>query len=424
MQLSWSPDARSLAYAALATGSSSYIHVLTLDSLSKRVLRHPTGCADAGIPAFSPDGRQLAFVCTTSVAVYSVYVTSASEDTPRLLANLQGNARGLTWSADGRQLILANDAGDGSALWLLTLSGKLSRIPGSEQALGPGLANTSAGVAFVREEQRFELWRIDLTSPTDPGSALAAASRSQLVPQYSPDNTQVVFQSDRSGSSEIWMADGDGRNPTQLTAFNGPLTGGPSWCNDGRRIAFDSRVSGTSRVYLMDVPDGPSHPLVTAQSNLSLPVWSRDCQWIFASDGRATLYRVSAAGGAAEPFTHKRAYRAAVSGDRVIFNVAGATGIELWAEPAPGGEERPLEGMPQLHYAEDWFVGRDGIYYTSGGSVSFYEFASHRTHVVRSLPGVPAALGGLGMTVSPDGRWLVYTRSADWQGDIMMISGH
>jgi hypothetical protein len=33
-------------------------------------------------------------------------------------------------------------------------------------------------------------------------------------------------------------------------------------------------------------------------------------------------------------------------------------------------------------------------------------------------------LGGLGMTVSPDGHWLVYTRGADWQGDIMMITGH
>jgi Tol biopolymer transport system component/DNA-binding winged helix-turn-helix (wHTH) protein len=436
MQLSWSPDARSLAYSALATGSSSYIHVLTLDSLSKRVLRHPTGCADAGIPAFSPDGRQLAFVCTTSLAVYSVYVTGISEDNPRLLANLQGNARGLTWSADGKQLILANDAADGSALWLLTLSDKLSRLPGSEQWLGPGLANTSGDIspaggispfgdiAFVREERRFELWRIDLKSAADSGSALAAASRSQLVPQYSPDNAHVVFQSDRSGSSEIWLADGDGRNPVQLTAFNGPLTGGPSWCSDGRRIAFDSRVSGTSRIYLMDVPDGPSHPLATSQSNLSLPVWSSDCQWIFASDGRATLYRVPAAGGAAEQFTDKRAYRAAVSGEKVIFNVASSAGIELWSRPASAGEERPLEGMPRLRYADDWYVAGDGIYYTSAGSVRFYEFASHRTHVVRPLPGAPAALGGLGMTVSPDGRWLVYTRSADWQGDIMMISGH
>jgi Tol biopolymer transport system component/DNA-binding winged helix-turn-helix (wHTH) protein len=439
MQLSWSPDARALAFSTLGPGGSSYIHVLTLDDLSKRTLQHPKGCADAGIPSFSPDGQQLAFVCTTSLAVYSVYVTNPSADNPRLLATLQGNPRGLTWSADGSDLILANDAGDGSALWQLTLNGKLSRVPGSEEALGPGLARMPTGIrdlslsrdislsrdlAFVREQQRFELWQIDLSVPTDRGSPLAVASRSQLVPQYSPEGARVVFQSSRSGSSEIWMADRDGRDPIQLTNFNGPLTGGPSWCSDGRRIAFDSRASGTSRIYLMDVPNGPSHPLATSQSNLSLPVWSADCQWIYASDGRATLYRVPTSGGAAEQFTHKRAYRAAVSGDKVIFNVARPAGIELWVRSAPGGEEQPLEGMPQLRYADDWSVARGGVYYTSAGSINFYDFASHHIEAVRPLTGAPAALGGLGMTVSPDGHWLVYTHSADWQGDIMMISGH
>ena len=422
MQLSWSPDAHSLAYSTLGAGGSSYIHVLTLDGLSKRMLQHPADCADAGIPAFAPDGHQLAFVCTRSQAVYSVYITNLSEDTPRLLATLQGNARGVTWSADGSRLILANDAGDGSALWLLTLSGKLTRVPGSEEALGPGLAATSTGVAFVREQQRFELWRLDLRSAADRGSALAAASRSQLVPQYSPDGAHVVFQSDRSGSSEIWMADSDGGNPIQLTSFNGPLTGAPDWCSDGRRIAFDSRASGTSRIYV--ISEGSAHPLATTQTNLSLPVWSADCQWIFASDGRATVYRVPASGGPAEQFTYKRAYRAAVSGDKVIFNVARPAGIELWVRAAPGGEEQPLAGMPQLRYADAWSVARDGIYYTSAGAIRFYDFASHHTKVVRALAGAPAALGGLGMTVSPDGHWLVYTHSADWQGDIMMISGH
>jgi hypothetical protein len=38
------------------------------------------------------------------------------------------------------------------------------------------------------------------------------------------------------------------------------------------------------------------------------------------------------------------------------------------------------------------------------------------------LTGTPAALGGLGITVSPDERWLIYTRSADWQGDVILIS--
>jgi len=437
MQLSWSPDGRSLAYAALNTDSSSYIHVLTVDGLSKRVIRHPSGCVDAGIPAYSPDGHQLAFVCTASLAVYSVYVTDASTDNTRLLASLQGDARGLTWSADGRDLIVANDAGDASALWLLTTNGKLSRVPGSEEALGPGLARTPAAatvtssssatapqnIAFVREQRRFELWRIDLTSPADEGSALAPASRSQLVPQYAPDGKHVVFQSDRSGSPEIWLADGDGRNPVQLTAFKGPLTGGPAWCSDSRRIAFDSRASGTSRIYLMDVPDGPSHPLATSQGNLSLPVWSQDCQWIFASDGRTTLYRVPAAGGVAEQFSRKRAYRAEVSGNKVVFNVASPAGINLWERSVPEGEERPLEGMPQLRYSDAWVVTGAGIYYTHEGTVSSYDFVTHQTKVVRSLTGAPAALGGLGMAVSPDGHWLVYTRGADWQGDIMMIRG-
>jgi Tol biopolymer transport system component len=163
------------------------------------------------------------------------------------------------------------------------------------------------------------------------------------------------------------MADNDGRNPVQLTAFKGPLTGDPSWCSDKHRIAFDSRASGTSRIYLMDIPDGPSHPLATTQSNLSLPVWSQDCQWIIASDGRTTLYRVPAAGGAAERFSPKRAYRAEVSGDKVIFNVASPAGIDLWERPVTEGEERPLEGMPQLRYSDDWVVTRTGIYYTMKG---------------------------------------------------------
>ena len=425
MQLSWSPDGRSLAYSTLGTDGSSYIHVLTLQALSNRALPRPAACADAGIPAFSPDGKQLAFVCNISLAVYSVYIITPAADNSTLLATLQGNARGLTWSADGTELILSNDAADGSALWLLTLNGKLSRVPGSEEALGPGLARTPSGdIAFVREQQRFELWRLDLTSATEPGSALAGASRSQLVPQYSADGAHVVFQSDRSGSPEIWMADSDGRNPLQLTSFNGPLTGGPSWCSDGRRIAFDSRASGTSRIYIMDVPDGPSHALETSQTNLSLPVWSPDCQWIYASDGRATLYRVPASGGPAQQFTAERAYRAEVNGDKVIFNVARPAGIELWFRSSPAGEEHPLEGMPQLRYADDWTVARGGIYYTTAGSINFYDFASHHTQIMRPVTAPPAALGGLGMTVSPDGHWLVYTHSADWQGDIMMISGH
>jgi Tol biopolymer transport system component/DNA-binding winged helix-turn-helix (wHTH) protein len=423
MQLSWSPDSAFLAYSSIDSSGRSLIHVLALSDLRSRPLERPPSCADAGAPAFSPDGHQLAFLCTSSVAVYSVYVTTMPSGAPRLLASLQGEPRGLAWFADGRTLIVANDAADGSAVWRLTLSGQLSRVSGAEEVLGPGVAVAGDHIAFVREKHLIDIWRVDLTAPADPGSALIASTRMQLVPQYSPDGTRVVFQSTRSGTSEIWLADADGSNPVKLTAFNGPLTGAPSWCNDGRRIAFDSRASGVSAIYVVDVLEGHPQRLETSRTNLSLPAWSEDCRWIFASDGRATLYRVPASGGMAEVFTDKRAYRAAVSGERVIFNAATADGVELWSKPADARPESPLEDMPHLKYSESWTATRRGIYYTQSATVGFYDFAARRAHVIRDLQQVPAPLGGLGISVSKDEHWLLYTRNAQWQGDIMLLSG-
>jgi Tol biopolymer transport system component/DNA-binding winged helix-turn-helix (wHTH) protein len=293
MQLSWSPDSSSLAYSSIESSGPSVIHVLALNDLRSRPLERPPACADAGAPAFSPDGHQLAYLCTSSVAVYSVYVTAMPSGAPRLLASLQGEPRGLAWFADGRALIVANDAADGSAIWRLTLSGQLSRVRGAEEALGPGVTIAGDHIAYVREQHLIDIWRADLTAPADPGGALIASTRMQLVPQYSPDGTRVVFQSTRSGTSEIWLADADGTNPVKLTAFNGPLTGAPNWCNDGRRVAFDSRASGVSAIYVIDVLERHPHRLEASRTNLSLPVWSEDCRWIFASDGRAALHMIS-----------------------------------------------------------------------------------------------------------------------------------
>ena len=101
--------------------------------------------------------------------------------------------------------------------------------------------------------------------------------------------------------------------------------------------------------------------------------------------------------------------------------------LELWAKPVEGGVETQLEGMPPLQYWDAWTATPRGIYYTSWGSsspsISFYDFADHRTRVVRALQGSPAALGGLGISVSKDERWLLYTRSVRSEADIMMIAG-
>jgi Tol biopolymer transport system component/DNA-binding winged helix-turn-helix (wHTH) protein len=425
MQLAWSPDRQRIAYAAVEPDGWSHIDVVDVTGSNKHSLARPSGCADAGAPAFSSDGRWLAFVCTTSVALYSVYVTDLADNSTRALMSLQGVPQGLAWSVQGDALIVANDSGTDSGIWRITLDGQSSRLFHPEGPLGPGIAVTERGIAFVRESNVVDIWRADLTEPSSASENLISSTRTQLVPAYSPDGARVAFQSTRSGSPEIWLSDADGRNPVKLTSFNGPLTGAPSWCQDGRRIAFDSRASGSSAIYVLDVFEGHPRRLETSQANLSLPSWSEDCRWIIASNGRSALYRVPAAGGQAEPFTGKRTYRAITAGSKVIFNVVGNDGVELWSKPVEGGPEAPLPDMKPLRVDDSWTANSRGVYFTSSSpratEVRFYDFATRAIRVVRSLERPPDALGGLGIAVSADQHWLLYTRSDRSESDIMML---
>jgi Tol biopolymer transport system component len=427
MQLSWSPDGHQIAYAAINSDGWSHIQLADASGSQRRSLDRPPTCADSGAPAFSSDRRRLGFVCTSSIGVYSVYVMELSSGAVRSLASLQGDPQGLAWTPASDALIVVSESGNDSAIWRITLSGDSSRVLRSEGPLGPGIAVAAGYITFVRENHVIDISRADLTAPTSATDDLISSTRTQLVPAYSPDGARIAFESTRSGSSEIWLADADGHNPVKVTSFDGPLTGAPSWCADGRRIAFDSRATGKSAIYVLDILEGQPRRLETTLANLALPVWSQDCRWIIASNGRTALYRVPVAGGDTEQFTGKRSYRAIVSGVNVIFNVAGEHGVELWSKPIEGGVETPLEGMPPLKTWDAWTATSRGIYYTSSGSgspsVNFYDFASHHTRMVRLLQGSPAALGGLGISVSKDERWLLYTRSEHSEADIMRIPG-
>jgi Tol biopolymer transport system component/DNA-binding winged helix-turn-helix (wHTH) protein len=424
MRPSWSSDGRLLAYSSVSPTGSSIVRLLTLDTLSSRPLPSAPPCWDAGAPAFSPDGQRLAFLCTSSVAVYDVDLYTMGSGAPTTVASMMGTPRGLAWASDGRSLIVANDAGDGGGLWRLSLDGTRTRLPFGELASEPAVARTG-GIAYVRGTSQVHVWRMALSSARTP-QALIASTRADMTPQFSPDGRHIVFQSNRSGTPEIWLADASGASLQQLTSSNGAMTGAPTWCGDGRRIAFDSRVSGTSAIYVMTVGEGRSSLVATTQLNLALPAWSTDCRWLIASDGRSTLFRFPAAGGPATRFTTHSAYYAQVVGDRAIFNVRTPPGVMLWTKSVDGGDERPLARMPPLAYDDPWAVAPSGIYFvrTAVGptTVERYDFTTGATVTVGRLPRVPTPLGGLGLAVSRDERWLLFTQTDETEADVMLAT--
>jgi Tol biopolymer transport system component/DNA-binding winged helix-turn-helix (wHTH) protein len=427
VQVSWSPDGRELAYSAYGPTGEPRVYFASLSSLDTRPLSPAAKCLAALAPAFSPDGKQLAWVCVLSSAVYGIDVMELPHGPVRSLAKMLGDPGGLVWSSDGSQLIFSNDSGDGGQLYQVTLGGKLSRLPFGEDGSAPALASRGGRMAYVHARRSVDIWRADLTAaqPNQTAIKLIESTRAQILPRYSSDGARIAFQSNRSGTTEIWMTDAQGGDPERLTTFNGPFTNAPSWCSDGHRIAFDSRASGLSAIYVADISARVPRQISASRSNLSSPAWSEDCRWLFATDGNGVLYRFPSSGGHAERFTQHSSTYAVVVADRVVFNVLDSHGVSLWTKPVNGGPEGLIENLPKLSYADVWTATAAGIYFTDAASktisVNFYDYASKSTRTLMSLRQDPIpGGGGPGIAVSPDGRYLLYVEVDDEQSDIML----
>jgi hypothetical protein len=175
---------------------------------------------------------------------------------------------------------------------------------------------------------------VDLVAPKPEQSAtkLIFSARVQRVPEYSPDGTKGVFESDRSCTHEIWLAEANGSDLVQLTSFNGPQTGGPNWCSDGRRIALDSRASGASAIYVEDIVLKTSTPSPNQCSESGSSHVAGDCRWLFVSNGHDTLYRVPSQGGEATRVTDHSCWYSLTNGGRLFFNVNEARDVVLWSK--------------------------------------------------------------------------------------------
>jgi len=81
--------------------------------------------------------------------------------------------------------------------------------------------------------------------------------------------------------------------------------------------------------------------------------------------------------------------------------------------------------MPALSYADSWTATLHGVYYTQSSDdprvVHFYDFATRQSRPIAHLSQPPTPFGGLGISVSTDERYLLYTQTEEHQSDVMLL---
>jgi TolB protein len=221
-----------MAYTALSGGRGT-VQLVDLATGASRAVPG-SGSALNITPAFSPDGRTLAFAHSDE---------------------------------DGTQLMTANVA-DMCCERRLTV-GKFA------DNLSPTFAPDGRRLAFVSTKagppQVYAMAAdgtdTELLIPFDLGST----GQSQ-APEWSPDGASVVFHRFVSGTPQIFVYDVGSGKTRQLTSSG--RNEDPTWGPDGRHVAFVSDRTGRRQVWVIDLETSRVRQLASAGS-ARLPAWSR-----------------------------------------------------------------------------------------------------------------------------------------------------
>lgn len=441
--LSWSADSKYLVTVDRASSEEPPgLFVLSVASGERRRLTRPPAPALSDTnPAVSPDGRTLAFVRLISAGNAQLYVLPLSDD-----CQPNGEARRIdlsqpwvgspAWTEDGREIVC-----NAGPPWV---SDMLWRVPVSDAERPVFLASlgkTSLHPTLSRQGDRLvyavytgestDIWRAEVSGRKRPSTVekLIASTRGELNPQYSPDGSRVTFSSDRSGKFEIWACNGDGSNPVQLTSLDAS-SGTPRWFPDGRRIVFDSQKEGQADIYVIDADTRVPRRLTSDPSDEAVPSVSHDGKWIYFSStrtGRWEIWRQPAEGGEALQMTHEGGFLPLEShdGKSLYYQKKVGDESEVWKVPVVGGEESKVLGpVGDFQFA----VVVDGIYFiepgppgyagwTKGNSLRFYSFTTGNAEKVFDIKYRPE----IGLTVSPDGRYVLFSQRDPFGLDLMLV---
>ena len=355
-----SPDAALVAYVAVPSGQArTAIMVQTTDPSPPRQLSHPGAQADDSAPAWSPDGRQIAFLRVVPGRECRVRVAPASGGPERSVGVCDPrNPPTFDWTHDGRGLIFSSR----------------------------GVPGTGVGLRIL-----------DLASGTWRGLDYGASVRDvDFGPRYSPDGRWIVFVRN-TPVGDLWRIPATGGTPQRLTRMHSDIRGW-DWTPDGRGIVLGRWSVSESRLLRLDLATGLLQDLGVADG-MEPVMGSAGTDGLAFVQARSFfgVHHVPLAPGAKAEHLFPSSGRdrlpmVAPDGDQIVFTSdrSGEFGL-WWADLRNADSLRLIQGLrPESWHPPDW--SRDSrrllVLGHGGGGFGLYEVTPASGRVMR-LP-VPA----------------------------------
>ncbi len=220
----WHPSGRWLAFTSFHLGQPA----LVAADLERDDLRIVSSSRTPGAPAYSPDGKSIAY-SSTEEGNAEIYIARADGSRPRRITFDPEIDTEPSWSPSGRRLVFTSGRPGKPQLFAVNVDGS-------------GLDQLTFEDAWC-------------------GS-----------PDWSPVGERIVHVIRIEGTFELALIRADGTGGQRLTVGGGCEN--PHWAPDGRHVVFARSAGGSRSLMVLDVDTGTVRSLTALEGDTYNPAWS------------------------------------------------------------------------------------------------------------------------------------------------------
>jgi Tol biopolymer transport system component/DNA-binding SARP family transcriptional activator len=290
----WAPDGERIVYSDRETLYAQAIRETDRTALV-------TGL-DIHSPAWSPDGRWIAFVegnplfhTVGNTASSAIRIVPASGGEPVAVTDASALNTSPVWLPGRQALLFISDRDGGRDVYEVSLSengaphGTPVRITTGLNPERIALSADGRWLAWSVYSEVANIWSLEIAArdsvPLSRARQVTLGTQKVEAGAFvSPDGAWLYYDSDRSGNSDLWRLPLIAGLPQRLTTDPaGDFY--PAVSPDGREVAFHSQRSGNRDIYVMPASGGTPVRVSTSLGEEAVPAWSPDGQALIWVDG-------------------------------------------------------------------------------------------------------------------------------------------
>ena len=220
----WSPDGRKLAYVSFERGNSS-IYIQEISSGAREVVSSSKGIN--GAPSFSPDGSKLALTLSYGGNPDIYVMNLATREKVQLTKHFAIDTE-ATWMPDGQSLVFTSDRSGKPQLYQVSAAGG-----DATRVTFAGEYNARATISYdgkhiAMAQGAGNVYRIAVLDRATGESKAVSVGNLDESPSYAPNGSMILYAATEGTRGVLYAVSADGRVRQRLVLADGDVRE-PAW---------------------------------------------------------------------------------------------------------------------------------------------------------------------------------------------------